>query len=84
MWKEKENSLQRSFVFKDFQEAFAFMLRVAFLAEGLNHHPTWENTYNQVHIRLCTHEAGNTITAKDRTMAEKIDEIFEALPKSSS
>jgi 4a-hydroxytetrahydrobiopterin dehydratase len=75
MWKEENNKLKRNFVFKDFSEAFAFMARVALLAEKLDHHPTWSNTWNQVDIELCTHSAGNTVTALDRKLAEAIDKL---------
>ncbi len=75
MWEEKDNYLFRKFEFPDFVEAFAFMTKVALLAEKMNHHPTWTNTYNHVEIRLSTHDAGNTITANDRSLAEKIDAL---------
>jgi 4a-hydroxytetrahydrobiopterin dehydratase len=75
MWKEEDNLLKKTFEFKDFQEAFAFMTRVAFLAEALNHHPNWSNVYNKVIIELTTHDAGNKITEKDRKLAEAIDQI---------
>jgi len=75
MWKEENNTLYKKFSFKDFQEAFAFMTRVAFLAEKMNHHPKWTNVYNEIEIWLNTHDAGNTVTEKDRKLAEKIDNI---------
>ena len=75
MWKEKDNKLTKTFEFNDFQEAFAFMTRVAFLAEKHNHHPNWSNVYNKVEIELTTHDEGNTVTAKDRKLAEAIDKI---------
>jgi 4a-hydroxytetrahydrobiopterin dehydratase len=75
MWAEDNNKLKKTFEFKDFQEAFAFMTRVAFLAESQNHHPNWSNVYNKVFIELTTHDAGNTITEKDRKLAEAIDKI---------
>jgi 4a-hydroxytetrahydrobiopterin dehydratase len=73
MWKEKDNSLQKTFEFKDFSEAFAFMTRVAILAEKANHHPWWSNVYNKVEIKLNTHSAGNIVTEKDRKLAAAID-----------
>ncbi len=76
MWKEKKTGLYRKFTFPDFTSAFAFMTRVAFAAEKLNHHPTWKNTYNVVEITLNTHDAGNTITQKDYTLAKMIDQII--------
>jgi 4a-hydroxytetrahydrobiopterin dehydratase len=75
MWTEEDNRLKKTFVFKDFQEAFAFMTRVAFLAEAQNHHPNWSNVYNQVSIELTTHDAGNVVTDKDRRLAKAIDQI---------
>lgn len=75
MWKEENNSLNKEFTFKNFQEAFAFMTRVAFIAEKMNHHPEWKNVYNKVNITLSTHDAGNKVTEKDRKMAEAIDAL---------
>ena len=73
MWKEQNNQLVREFEFKDFVEAFAFMTKVALLAEKHNHHPEWSNVYNKVEIRLCSHDAGNVITDKDRKLAAAIE-----------
>lgn len=75
-WKEENNSLTRSFKFKDFVQAWSFMTKVAMIAEKMNHHPEWNNVYNQVNITLTTHDKGNTITEKDRELAKKIDEIL--------
>jgi 4a-hydroxytetrahydrobiopterin dehydratase len=76
MWIEEENQLKRSFTFKDFSEAFAFMTRVAFLAEAQQHHPNWSNVYNRVDIVLTTHDAGNLVTEKDRKLARSIDQLL--------
>jgi len=75
MWTEKDNSLQRTFKFKDFIEAFAFMTEVAFHAEQQNHHPNWSNVYNTVNFQLSTHDAGNTVTDKDHKLAAAIDKV---------
>ena len=75
MWKEENNSLYRKWVFKNFSEAFAFMSRVALLAEKMDHHPRWTNVYNTVEIWLSTHDAGDIVTQKDRTLAALIDKI---------
>lgn len=75
MWTEDGLALYRKFVFSDFATAFAFMTKVALLAEKMDHHPTWRNTWNKVEIWLSTHEAGNTVTEKDRKMAEAIDQL---------
>ncbi|MGH2643440.1 MAG: 4a-hydroxytetrahydrobiopterin dehydratase [Chitinophagaceae bacterium] len=76
MWKEENNQLTRTFEFKDFREAMSFMVRVAFIADNMDHHPEWSNVYNKVNIRLCTHSAGNKITEKDRQLAKEIDSII--------
>jgi 4a-hydroxytetrahydrobiopterin dehydratase len=73
MWKEENNKLYRKFQFKNFSEAFAFMTRVALQAEKMDHHPTWTNVYNTVEMWLSTHDAGDVVTEKDRTLAKKID-----------
>lgn len=72
-WMEVDSTLVREWVFKDFNEAFAFLTRVALLAEKLDHHPEIWNVYNRVRISLTTHDAGNTITEKDLQMASEID-----------
>jgi 4a-hydroxytetrahydrobiopterin dehydratase len=76
MWKEADNKLSRTFEFKDFSEAIAFMTRVALLAESRQHHPNWSNEYNKVHIDLTTHDEGNTVTEKDRDLASAIDRLI--------
>jgi 4a-hydroxytetrahydrobiopterin dehydratase len=75
MWNETDNTLYRKFEFKDFNEAFAFMTRVAMIAEKMNHHPKWTNVWNTVEIWLSTHDAGNVVTEKDKKLAEKIDTL---------
>jgi 4a-hydroxytetrahydrobiopterin dehydratase len=75
MWEEKNGKLQKMFVFKDFVEAFSFLTKVAFLAEKQNHHPEIFNVYNRVELYLCTHDADNKITEKDRNLARSIDLI---------
>jgi len=77
MWNETDNSLQRTFQFKDFSQAWAFMTEVAFQAEKHNHHPNWSNVYNTVEIKLNTHDAGDVVTDKDRKLAEAIDAVYE-------
>ncbi|HEU0226992.1 MAG TPA: 4a-hydroxytetrahydrobiopterin dehydratase [Arachidicoccus soli] len=76
MWQEKENKLYKNFEFKNFSEAFAFMTRVALIAEKMDHHPTWTNTWNRVEVWLSTHDAGNMITRKDEDLAKAIDELL--------
>jgi 4a-hydroxytetrahydrobiopterin dehydratase len=76
MWQEQDNKLYKKFVFKNFSEAFAFMTRVAFEAERMDHHPNWSNVWNTVEIWLNTHSAGNIVTDKDRELAKKIDSLL--------
>ena len=76
MWQETNNTLYRKIEFKDFSEAFAFMTRVALIAEKMNHHPKWTNVWNTVELWLSTHDAGDIVTDKDRKLAEKIDALF--------
>jgi len=76
MWQETDNKLYRSFEFKNFSEAFSFMTRVALLAEKSNHHPSWKNEWNKVEIWLSTHDAGDIVTDKDRSLALAIDKLL--------
>ncbi|MEW6467342.1 MAG: 4a-hydroxytetrahydrobiopterin dehydratase [Bacteroidota bacterium] len=81
MWKEENspdgagNRLTRTFRFSNFIEAFGFMSKVALIAEKMNHHPEWKNVYNTVEIALYSHDAGNTVTDRDRRLAAEIDKI---------
>jgi len=75
-WNEADGCLRRDFEFADFSEAFAFMTRVAMLAEASTHHPEWSNVYNRVSITLTTHDAGNTVTEADRRLAAAIDQLL--------
>ncbi len=76
VWEEKNNKLYKKFQFKNFSEAFAFMTRIALVAEKMDHHPEWKNVWNTVEIWLSTHDAGDIVTEKDRRLADKIDELF--------
>ena len=66
------DALARDFTFPDFAAAWAFMSRVALLAERMDHHPEWSNTYNRVGIVLTTHDAGG-VSERDVAMAKAID-----------
>jgi 4a-hydroxytetrahydrobiopterin dehydratase len=68
------DAIRRSFVFKDFNEAFGFMARCALLAEQMNHHPEWSNVWNKVEVTLSTHDAGG-LTELDLQLAEAMDRI---------
>lgn len=69
---EAQTGITKSFKFKTFNQAWAFMSRIALLAEKMDHHPEWFNVYNRVDIRLSTHDAGG-VTEKDLKMAAKIE-----------
>ena len=75
MWTEENNQLSQTYVFRNFTEAFGFMTKVALIAEKMDHHPNWNNVYNKVTIHLSTHDAGNTVTEKDRKLAAAIDKL---------
>ena len=72
-WKEENNKLTKTFLFNTFGEAIAWMVKASFEIEKLNHHPEWSNVYNKVHVSLTTHDKGNTITEKDKQLAEILD-----------
>jgi 4a-hydroxytetrahydrobiopterin dehydratase len=73
--REDRLAIERSFKFADFSAAFAFMTRVALLAEKADHHPEWSNVYNRVHITLTTHDAGG-LSQRDVAMAKAIDGLL--------
>lgn len=64
----EKDALKKSFVFKDFNQAWGFMCRCALLAEKMNHHPEWFNVWNKVEVTLNTHDAGG-VSALDLKMA---------------
>jgi len=74
-WEIREGKLHRDFELKDFSEAFAFMTRVALLAEKMDHHPDWSNSWNKVTIELITHSAGG-LTRNDFDLAAKIQKVL--------
>ena len=72
-WDVSGKSLNKTFVFKEFTEAFAFMTEVAKIAEELDHHPDWSNSWNTVEISITNHQAGG-ITEVDLYMCARIEE----------
>lgn len=75
-WAFNKGYIVREVTFNDFKEAFAFMVRVAFEAEDMDHHPDWLNVYNSVHIKLQTHSVRG-ITEKDFELASRIEKILK-------
>lgn len=73
---DARDALTRSFLFADFSEAFAFMARVALLAEKHDHHPEWSNVWNRVDMLLTTHDAGG-LSERDVRMAEAVDLLLQ-------
>ena len=73
-WREvqERDAIARKFIFKDFNQAFGFMARVALVAEKMDHHPEWSNVYKTVDVVLSTHDAGG-VTQKDITLAKAMD-----------
>src|SRR3569623_2228432 len=67
-------TLERTFVFRDFNEAFGFMARAALVAEKTDHHPDWRNVYKTVEVSLSTHDAGG-VTERDVALAKAMNEI---------
>ena len=68
------DTISRNFRFKNFSEAFGFMVRVALLCEKIDHHPEWSNTYNTVNVILTTHDVGG-LSEKDILLAQKMNQI---------
>ena len=76
-WTERDGRIDREFEFGDFREAVAFIVRVGFEAEALNHHPELRNVYNRVGVSLTTHDAGNKLTEMDFSLARAIQRIAD-------
>ncbi len=73
-WRLDDGKLCREFVFADFVEAIGFMVRSAFWAEWMNHHPEWRNVYRTVRVELQTHDVGG-ISQLDVDLAVKMNEL---------
>lgn len=74
-WSFVNDGIEKKFVFKNFNEALGFIVRIGLLAEKQNHHPELFNVYNKVNIRLSTHDA-NGLTDKDFDLAKAIEKLF--------
>ena len=77
-WSDVGKAISRTFTFKDFNEAFGFMSRVALVAEKRDHHPEWRNVYKTVEVTLSTHDAGG-VTSRDIDLARAMDAIARQL-----
>lgn len=71
----EQASIKKKYEFGSFKEAMSFLVRIAFEAEAMGHHPHIGNVYNQVTIRLNTHDAGDRVTGKDIELAKEIERI---------
>lgn len=80
-WSETQgrDAIGKTFVFKDFNEAFGFMTRAALVAEKMDHHPEWRNVYKTVEVVLSTHDAGG-VTALDVELAKAMNAIAKLTP----
>jgi 4a-hydroxytetrahydrobiopterin dehydratase len=76
-WIQTSNALTRTIQRADFIEALALVLETGKLAEAANHHPDIDIRYRTVHLSLSTHSAGNTVTAKDFSLAQEINDLSE-------
>ncbi len=72
-WTFENDAISRTFVFSTFREAMSFMVRIAFEAEALDHHPELNNVYNRVRVSINTHDAGNKVTELDMELARRIN-----------
>ena len=77
-WNETDGALHAELTFADFAEAFAFMTRVGLVAQEQQHHPDMAISWNTVTITITTHDAGNTVTDKDRKLADAIEALGAA------
>ena len=75
-WVIEDIFLKGSFVFKNFDDAFSFMKKIAIKCEDMNHHPKWTNVYNKIDVELYTHDSGG-ITEKDFELSSYMDSIFQ-------
>lgn len=74
-WRHEDDKLKKTFELSDFRAAISFIVRMAFYAEEMNHHPELENVYNTVNVALTTHDAGGKVTETDIELAQKIEDF---------
>ena len=73
---QNDKAISRTFEFKDFNQAWGFMSRVALQAEKLDHHPNWSNVYNKVEVQLCTHDHDG-LTDRDFELAAFMEDAAQ-------
>ena len=76
-WSVENDQLKKAFKFNSYRDATAFLMRLAFDVEEMNHHPHIENIYNSVQFSLSTHDAGGKVTEKDIKLAECIERLIQ-------
>ena len=74
-WVEGSDRLIKTFEFKSFPAAIAFMVRASFKCEKMNHHPEWKNVYNKIFVELTTHDT-ESVTHLDHTLAAFLDKLY--------
>ena len=75
LFADEADALLKTFKFASFREAISFLVRAAFEAEAITHHPEWTNVYDRVSIRLTTHDSGDKVTAHDVDLAQRIQRV---------
>lgn len=76
IWQEHPTYLEANLTFSSFEVAMDFMQNCVPIISQVDHHPEWSNVYNKIVIKLTTHDAGNTITQKDRKLAQAIEKLY--------
>lgn len=76
-WLITTERLEKTYLFANFESAMRFMQQAAITIAEVDHHPTWTNTYNKIHVSLTTHDAGNQVTEKDWALAHAFDSIYQ-------
>ena len=76
-WILENKTIKKEFIFDNFVDAFGFISKVALLSEKMDHHPNWQNTYNNVKIELTTHDIDG-VTINDINLAESIDRLINS------
>jgi 4a-hydroxytetrahydrobiopterin dehydratase len=76
VWMPERKAITRTFLFRDFNQAFAFMTRVAMKAEKMGHHPEWSNVYNRLDVMLTTHDVKG-LSERDILLAQFMDKVFQ-------